>query len=174
RTERLLLRPVTLRDAGPLACALNDYEVTKTTGTLPFPLTADHMRFRVRNWIKCQGDTQFGLLILHQGAVVGHMGIGHIAGDRWNIGYSITRSLWGRGLVTEAVHAFCDFAFRVLKIGVIEADAFVDNPGSLRVAEKCGFQSRGVIGEGWSTTRQAHFPVIGFELTRERFLSHAA
>ena len=170
QTERLLLRPVTLRDAPGLARAFNDFEVTKATKTWPYPVSVEHARFRIRQFIKGQGDGQYGLAITYRGEVVGNIGGTWRGGPHLSIGYGMARPLWGQGLMTEAVGAFCAFGFRVLGAKRIEADVFKDNPGSSKVLLKTGFKCIGDIGPGWSTTLQGNFPRWGYELTRERLV----
>lgn len=66
------------------------------------------------------------------------------------LGYWLRSDLAGRGLMTEAAEAVCDFAFDRLGIHRIELRAAVDNPGSRRVAEKLGFSQEGHLTEaGW-------------------------
>lgn len=168
RTERLLLRPALLRDAGELARAFNDFDLTRATKTWPYPVTEAHALFRIRNWKKVQGKSEFGFLILHRGLVVGSLGFAHRLGETWSLGYGIARECWGKGLMSEAVSAICAFGFRTLRFGTIEADVFKDNPGSIKVLEKTGFELIGDIGPGWSTTLQGNFPRWGYRLIRER------
>lgn len=174
RTDRLLLRPLTLRDAPQLAWAFNDREVTKATKTWPWPVTVEHARFRIRQFIKSQGDGQFALGITYRGAVVGNIGGTWRGGPHLAIGYGLARPLWGQGLMTEAVAAFCGFGFRTLGAERIEADVFKDNPGSYTVLLKTGFRCIGDIGPGWSTTLGGHFPRWGYHLTRERRVRYVA
>lgn len=174
RTPRLLLRPATLRDAKQLARAFNDFEVTRATKTWPYPVTEEHARFRIRQWRKVQGRSEFGFLLVHQGRVIGSAGFAHRVGGVWSLGYGIAREAWGQGLMTEAIGAMCAFGFRTLRFNAIEADVFKDNPGSIAVLEKTGFDFIGDIGPGWSTTLQGNFPRWGYRLLRERLTYHAA
>lgn len=51
----------------------------------------------------------------------------------------------GKGYMTEAVKLFCDYLFDIHKINRIQLTAMIGNTGSKRVAEKCGFQSEGIL-----------------------------
>ena len=82
--------------------------------------------------------------------------IGHATLFRWEreqrraeVGYSIRRDLWGRGLATEAVATLIVFAFESLGLRRIEADADPRNVASIRVLEKLGFVREGVARERW-------------------------
>jgi RimJ/RimL family protein N-acetyltransferase len=75
--------------------------------------------------------------IVAGGAVVGNVVSWEESGRRL-VGYWLGREHWGRGLATEALAAFLDsIAQRPLHALVSR-----DNPASLRVLEKCGFEVR--------------------------------
>jgi ribosomal-protein-alanine N-acetyltransferase len=62
------------------------------------------------------------------------------------IGYSIARSRWNRGVGTEAVRAVVDAAFSThLDLNRLFARADVENIGSHRVMEKVGMTREGVL-----------------------------
>lgn len=64
---------------------------------------------------------------------------GHVV----NIGYVLTRSHWGRGLMVEAIEAFTAIALRLPGIFRVEATCDVDNRPSARALEKSGFVREG-------------------------------
>jgi ribosomal-protein-alanine N-acetyltransferase len=76
------------------------------------------------------------------GEAVGGMGI-HLLDDvkhrTAEIGYWISESLWGNGIVTEAVRSLVPVAFKQYDIVRLQAGIFSSNPASMRVLEKCGF-----------------------------------
>lgn len=63
------------------------------------------------------------------------------------VGYWLRSDLAGRGLMTEAVRAVAHYAFDELGMHRLELRAGVENVGSRRVAEKVGFQERGILRE---------------------------
>jgi len=66
---------------------------------------------------------------------------------RAEIGYSLQRDHWGRGLAAEAVSLMLDWAFRTLALHRIEADIDPRNEGSRKLLERLGFVSEGVLRE---------------------------
>lgn len=50
----------------------------------------------------------------------------------------------GKGFASEALELFVDFIFRSKQINRLEIEADVDNIGSKRIAEKCGFKVEGI------------------------------
>ncbi|KAK4459731.1 putative N-acetyltransferase [Cladorrhinum samala] len=60
------------------------------------------------------------------------------------IGYWLSEPHWGRGISTEAVIAFSEWAFETFGHVVrLEAEVFEGNLGSARVLEKAGFEFEG-------------------------------
>lgn len=65
-----------------------------------------------------------------------------------DIGYRISKRYWGQGFATEAGSAIVDFAFTDLLLDRLQLRCFTNNPGSVRIAEKLGFQQEGLIRKG--------------------------
>ena len=61
------------------------------------------------------------------------------------IGYWLGEPFWGRGIMTDAVAAVVPVAFERFPIVRIQAGVFANNPGSMRVLEKCGFIREAVL-----------------------------
>ena len=55
------------------------------------------------------------------------------------LGYYIARPYWGRGLATEASHAFLDVAFSQLHLSELFADVEKGNEASEHILRKLGF-----------------------------------
>jgi RimJ/RimL family protein N-acetyltransferase len=60
------------------------------------------------------------------------------------IGYWLSESYWGQGIVTDAVSALVPVAFGRYNIVRLQAGIFSNNPASMRVLEKCGFTREAV------------------------------
>ena len=66
---------------------------------------------------------------------------------RAEIGYSLRRDHWGRGLAAEAVSLLLDWSFRTLGLHRIEADIDPRNDGSRGLLGRLGFASEGLLRE---------------------------
>jgi ribosomal-protein-alanine N-acetyltransferase len=78
--------------------------------------------------------------------------IGTIGFMWWNrdnrsaeVGYSLSRAFWNRGIMTEALSAVLGFGFERMNLHRIEAQHAVGNDASGRVMEKCGMAREGVL-----------------------------
>ena len=83
--------------------------------------------------------------IVHEGRVSGGINLTFDAFGAAEMGYSITRPLWGRGLMTEAAVAVLAYGFQSMDPARIYAHADIRNTGSWRVMEKLGMQREGVL-----------------------------
>lgn len=59
------------------------------------------------------------------------------------VGYWLGEAFWGRGVMTDALRAITDEAFRQFDLRRIFALPFADNIGSIRVLEKSGYVLEG-------------------------------
>jgi ribosomal-protein-alanine N-acetyltransferase len=63
-----------------------------------------------------------------------------IEGAGPELAYAVGKSMWGKGLVTEALIACLDWIFTRLKISRVHAVTDNENKASLRVMEKAGMR----------------------------------
>jgi len=61
------------------------------------------------------------------------------------IGYELHSAFWGRGMMSEAVHAVVACGHRLFGLNRIEAWTLPGNPASDRVLEKAGFHYEGTL-----------------------------
>lgn len=68
---------------------------------------------------------------------------------RAEVGYSLARSLWGQGLMREAMRALITYLFDEMNLNRIEADIHPANAGSRKLLEHLGFKKEGYFRERW-------------------------
>ena len=61
------------------------------------------------------------------------------------IGYWLSETLWGRGIMTAAIRLICAYAFENLDIIRIQAGVLGNNLRSMRTLEKAGFIKEGIL-----------------------------
>jgi RimJ/RimL family protein N-acetyltransferase len=69
----------------------------------------------------------------------------HVAGHRVGLGYLLTRSVWGHGLMTEVVTGLRAVLEERPEVRRVWAVCDVDNTGSARVLQKSGFKLEGTL-----------------------------
>src|SRR3954465_14700585 len=150
QTERLTLRPFRASDADAQAAMMGDPEVMRHLGGHPLS--------REDSWRKLLGGHAmwslfgFGYWAVERrggGAMIGQIGFADFQRDMSppvaglpEMGWLFAREAGGQGYATEAASAGLDWIEGALRLP--ETVAIIDhaNSGSIRVAEKCGFDSR--------------------------------
>lgn len=146
KTERLVLRQLTLEDAKGFSELASDYSIAKMTGSLPHPMPLFSAEFKI---MYLRRQKQRGLahpyaITKNGGKLIGVMDLFRGAPDAvLEIGYWIGKPYWGQGLSTEAARAVVQEARETLGVQALKAGVFSDNPASLRVLEKLGFKTTG-------------------------------
>ncbi len=142
-TERLVLRPWQTGDEKAIIRHANNWNVWINLRDLfPYPYTLEH----AQEWIvRCSvtGDLPHNLALVHQGEPIGSVGLSpmtDVARFTAEIGYWLGEAFWGRGLATEALRRFSDYAFESFSFERLEAWIFASNPASGRVLEKAGYE----------------------------------
>lgn len=59
------------------------------------------------------------------------------------LGYSLAKDFWGKGLMTEAAREIIRYGFEEMNLEIIAICTGPDNSRSARVIEKCGFKYEG-------------------------------
>ena len=144
----ILLRPLTPDDAPRLAELANNFNIWKfIRDHLPHPYhLSDAERFiqhyspnstnPLRRAIHLDGAGFCGMIGLHPGSDVNRFTA--------EIGYWIGEPYWGRGIASAAVGQMVDLGFTKLDIERIYAGVYSNNPASMRVLERNGFQFEGI------------------------------
>ena len=143
RTPRLLLRPFRMADAGDVFAYGSDEEWARYLDVQQ-PYTRRSAEEDVARAILAGGASPMWAIV-HEGRVVGGVTVIDRGAGAGELGYSLARPLWGRGLVTEAAEAVVAHGFGKLGIARIQALADIRNVGSWRVMEKLGMKREGVL-----------------------------
>ena len=82
--------------------------------------------------------------IMYNGNMIGTIGFVKIdkgwLKDTAEIGYWLDEDMQGKGIITWAVRSFISIVIEENTVGRLLLKAIPDNHGSIRVAEKCGFE----------------------------------
>lgn len=143
-TDRLILRRFCAED-------LNDfYEYAKVDGVGERAGWKHHENIEESKTILVKflfAPYIFAVCLKENGKVVGSIGLHkpeHIPFGKENLrakelGYTLSKTYWGNGYMTEAAKAFIDYAFNTLDLEMLLCAHFDFNKESRRVIEKCGF-----------------------------------
>jgi RimJ/RimL family protein N-acetyltransferase len=146
---------------------VNDFAVARMLAKVPYPYRLADADAFLRSIAKDDRGS-LALSITYAGRVIGGIGLSEI-GSTCEFGYWLGREHWGRGYATEAGRAFLARAFAAYDISIVRSGVFADNPASLRVQEKLGFERTG-RREVFCVARGHAVEHIVTALAREQFM----
>ncbi len=152
-TPRLILRSWQDGDAVPLAKAINDFRIARTTARIPWPYTLDDALVFQRQ-LACAAPPSRFLVMTEK--ISGNQPIGGIGldaddtGAAAEIGYWLAVPWWGRGLGYEAAAALCNWAFTGRGCDRLYARYRHGNEASRRILDRLGFR---LIGHAMAPSR---------------------
>lgn len=107
------------------------------------------LRFIQRAIEETASDSGLELGIFYQDILVGCIGLHELnrAHQKTSIGYWLSASHQGKGIMTAAVRALVDYVFSTLQFNRVEIRAASGNQKSRAIAERLGFTQEGVLRE---------------------------
>jgi ribosomal-protein-alanine N-acetyltransferase len=145
--QRCILRPWRTDDAESLVRHANNRNVAKhLRDRFPHPYTQGDAKAFLKAASVLEPQTNFAIDI--DGQASG--GLGFVPGsdvERYSaeVGYWLGEDYWSRGIITEALGLFTQYAFSDLHLLRLFALPFADNIASIRVLEKTGYTLEGVL-----------------------------
>ena len=138
RTERLLLRPVTVDDAAALAAIYTDPEVVRYVRGLDLEGTRAQLERFAEEWAT-RGIGVFAVVDPDTGEFIGRSGVKYWPEfDFTEVGWVLRRDRWGHGYATEVGRASLDYAFTNTDLELVTAIIAKGNVPSFAVARKLG------------------------------------
>lgn len=148
-TERLLLRPLSPSDAEAVFAYSREANVGINAGWKPHESLEESEDALEK--VFCGKKGIFGIVHKIDGKLIGTIGVIDDP-KRSNpkaemLGYAMSESYWGKGLMTEAAQAVLRFAFGPMALDLVSAYCYPHNLRSKRVLEKCGFAYEGRLAQ---------------------------
>ena len=144
---KYVIRSFEDHDAAPLAKYVSNPNVTRTlVARYPAPYTEEH----AKSWIDlCHLEAEpVNFAITDNDDLVGGIGLTVQRGARRRaaeVGFWVAEAQWGKGIATEALRAFTDYAFSRFDLIRLFAYVFEGNVASASVLEKVGFTYEGTL-----------------------------
>lgn len=151
-TKNLIIREISLRDVDDM------FEYAKIPYVGPMAGWESH---------KAKSETKLIIQSFHNKKKFGQIGVfaivlkdsnkmigtvelhSYVRLHKAELGYTIHPDFWGRGYAIEASKVLIRWGFLHLQLKRIECNTFLDNPQSIRVAEKLGFSFEGIKRNGY-------------------------
>lgn len=142
-SERLIFRRFTLDDLPQLIQQRSDPDVNKFLGGTKLQ-NPEALSKRIRFYMACYDSHGYGMCAMiwkPTGEMIGSAGLQPLDGtDEIEVGYSMIKDYWGRGIGTEAARAWLEHGFCQHGLERIVAVAYTDNWASRHIMEKLGMQ----------------------------------
>jgi ribosomal-protein-alanine N-acetyltransferase len=166
----LSLREVEQNDIEDIARLANDRDIAAMTASLPYPYTKNN----AKTWLDYVNNTQSEhvFAIEHDNRFIGIIGLVHESeNNRAELGYWLGKEYWNRGFASAAVQIVLGYAFTVLQVSKVYAQAFGSNIASHKVLEKNGFVREGCLERHFVRMGTTH-DILYFGLLKESY-NHA-
>lgn len=143
-TERLIIRPIKIKDSPSVFNYRSDQETNKYQGWIPKTLE-DVNAFISKNPTEFnQPESWFQLVIIEKQSnrIIGDFGV-HFLGEenlQSEIGCTLNKDYHGKGYATEAAKSIINFLFTNLNKHRITASIDPENKNSIQLVERLGFR----------------------------------
>ncbi len=168
--ERIYLREVRLADVNEQYHRwLNDPEVTRYLEIRYVPHSRENIGKYVEAMDGKDDEIFLAICLKKNGRHVGNIKLGPINRIHRFADVSLLigeKSVWGRGIGTEAIRLLARFAFDVLNLHKLRSGCYADNKGSARAFLKAGFVEEGVLRKQWHVAGRYQDEIV-FGLCRE-------
>ena len=148
-TERLILRPVRYSDASSMFEYSQDEEVSRYVLWDPHRSVLDSYESirDLRRQYRHGWPSSYAIALKDSDKLIGTIGFMWLNTENKSaeIGYSLSKTYWNQGFMTEALKAMIGFAFDTLHLHRIEAQHDLRNPASGKVMAKAGMTEEGVL-----------------------------
>ncbi|MDD7909829.1 GNAT family N-acetyltransferase [Pseudovibrio exalbescens] len=166
-TQRLRLRAPSMDDAPAFAKYLKNFEVSGNLARVPHPYTLEDAQL----WLSLKKpEDSFAWCLERDGEAIGCVIIRNL-GDRPTIGYWLAQPFWGKGFMSEAVHAVLTHAFEDLGVYSFNAGAYTFNKGSIGTLTKQGFVYGGRGFQSCAARGGEEMPEYRYYLTKAAFMA---
>ena len=150
-SDRLLLRRLCMRDAQDLYEYCRDPEVARHvlwSAQQSVSEARSYIRYMSRRY-RLGEPSSWGIVWKPTGRVIGTIGFMWIQPENASaeVGYSLSRQYWNRGIMTEALTMVLAFGFQKLRLNRIEAQHELTNPASGSVMRKAGMRAERTLRE---------------------------
>ncbi len=152
-TKRLVLRRMTLADAGFYLRHFSDPDIVELTA-FDAPENIDKARqelleFCIKPFEESKG-IRWGIVLRKETELAGTIGYHQwvkAGGYHARVGYDLAAAYRRRGIMTEALMAVLRYGFETMRLNKVEACTDPRNVASMRLLGKLGFHQDGVLRE---------------------------
>ena len=148
-TDRLVLKELTQSNTQDLYEIFSDPEVMKYYNMKPIQ-SVDEIKGLIADTRKSYEDSKairWGIHLKETDKLIGTCGFQNIEEEskKFEIGFELSRSYWGQGIMKEAVGQILTFGFEQVKVNRVEALVESENSASQKLLTKLNFNREGLL-----------------------------
>lgn len=148
-TERLILRQLQADDASELYAYYSDPDVYQYLDWHGPNSVEDAAKRVISNWNRWYAEQRiirWGIVLKVTQRLIGTIFLCDFVGEsRADVGYELAKAHWNQGIMTEALRGVLSFGFETMRLHRIQAIVNPENPASLTVLKKAGFEEEGLL-----------------------------
>ena len=169
-TKRMVLRPWKIEDLGDFYEYARNPNVGPNAGWEPHKDKEVSLKI-LESFI--EKDEVRAIVYKENDKVIGSIGV-HCDEKRDGvqakmIGYVLSETYWGKGLMSEAVKKIIEYLFAEEKLDIISCYHYIFNIKSKRVIEKCGFKYEGTLRLASKTYDGSVYDDVCYSITKEDY-----
>ncbi|MDU8976880.1 MAG: GNAT family N-acetyltransferase [Clostridium perfringens] len=150
-TERFILKEIEEKHRNHFISLFSDEDIMKYSGTAVYdPEKQVEFYFKkVKLMYKEKKGIRWAIINKESKAFIGDIGLYNIDfySNNTEIGYTIEKNFWRKGVASECIKAIENFAFETLDMNRIIAMIDSNNISSIKLSEKLGFHRDGILRE---------------------------
>lgn len=171
-TKRLVLRRFTVDDANDMFLHwANDKKVTHFLTWQPHE-SVESTRQLLEAWV-CAYDNikTYNWVIQFDGKAIGSISVVRISDmcEYAELGYCLGCDYWNKGIMTEAANAVIDYLFSEIGVNRVGISHATKNPGSGKVAQKCGMIYEGTKREYFKISTGEFVDIADYGILRNEW-----
>ncbi|NLL71808.1 MAG: GNAT family N-acetyltransferase [Epulopiscium sp.] len=166
-SERLMLRPFSLKDTKDVFLYAQDEVVTKYL-TWSTHNSVEETQKTIEEFYMKKGVFAIELKAKQMciGCIELRINEKH---NKASFGYVLNRHYWNKGYMTEALQLLLDLSFTKLELNRIESTHYVGNEASGQVMKKCGMKYEGT-GRQEVKIKGIYYDVVHYGILREEWI----
>ena len=172
QTERLILRRFTVADAEDMFYNwANDQRVTRFLTWQPHE-SVEATRQLLEGWVKAYDEAKtYNWLIQYGEKAIGSICAVKISDlcEYAELGYCLGYDYWNKGFMSEAASAVIRYLFSEIGVHRVGLSHATENPGSGKVAQKCGMTYEGTKREYFKTSTGKFVDMADYGILRSEW-----
>ena len=164
-TERLILRPIYEEDALDIYEYAKNENVGKNAGFKPHESVLETASV-INDVLKVDN---LAIVYKENNKVIGTLGLHEKLDKIFELGYSLSEDYWHKGLMSEAVKAYIDYAFKNMNAYEIDAGVFLNNPRSEKLLLNLGFKYIGIHKKDYLNYDNKYLDCKRFRLLKDEY-----